>query len=725
MLSRPSAQWRSTIATMRPSLRWLLLGSAVLAVVVPVGWWAVDRALQPAEVDRAPLVAAAAQFDVRIRRDEWGVPHILGKRNVDAAFGIAYAHAEDDYPTIQQVLLATRGKLAAEAGLDAAPTDYIANLLGVWQTIDQRYDRDLPPDLKAVLDAYAAGLNYYAATHENEVARGVLPFTGRDIAAGFVFKTPFFYGLDRELRRLNDLPPDPLPKGSNGVAVAPSRSTDGATRLLVNSHQPFTGPVAWYEAVVESGEGWHVAGGFFPGSPFLLHGHNAHLGWANTVNAPDLVDVYRLQLNPANLHEYRLDGRWVPFTRRDAKLRVRLWGPFRWTTSREVLWSVHGPVLQTRSGSYALRYAGMGEVRQALQYWRLNLARNVDEWRAAMDLLALPSINYVYADDKGNIGYVYNGQFPRRQAGVDWSGVLPGDRSDLVWQGYAPFSAVPQLWNPPSGLVFNANNTPFQATARGDGLDPAAFPGTWGIQRNMTNRAWRLLETYGADTQISPEEFRAYKFDAAYSPRSEVARVAKELAVPSPQDGAALAAARQVLASWNLQTDRANRGAALGVLATTAVLGPEGDGNQGVGPQVALEQAAASLQQHFGRLDPAWGEVNRLRRGAADLPLDGAPDILRAVYGKPAADGRLGAVAGDTYIMFVSWDKAGRLHSESVHQFGSATERPASPHYVDQAPWFASQRTKPVRFTQAQLAGHVVEDYRPGEARRSPREAGP
>ena len=97
------------------------------------------------------------------------------------------------------------------------------------------------------------------------------------------------------------------------MAVAPSRSADGATRLLVNSHQPYTGPVAWYEAVLDSGEGWHVAGGFFPGSPFMLHGHNQHLGWANTVNGPDLVDVYKLVVNPANPNQYRLDGQWRDF----------------------------------------------------------------------------------------------------------------------------------------------------------------------------------------------------------------------------------------------------------------------------------------------------------------------------------------------------------------------------------------------------------------------------
>ena len=125
---------------------------------------------------------------------------------------------------------------------------------------------------------------------------GTLPFTGKDVAAGFMFKTPFFYGLDTALADLTAPASHKAtpPVGSNGVAVAPSRSADGATRLLVNSHQPYPGPLAWYEAVVETGQGWHVAGGFFPGTPFMLHGHNAHLGWANTVNQPDLVDVYRL-----------------------------------------------------------------------------------------------------------------------------------------------------------------------------------------------------------------------------------------------------------------------------------------------------------------------------------------------------------------------------------------------------------------------------------------------
>ncbi|HYE46034.1 MAG TPA: penicillin acylase family protein, partial [Caulobacter sp.] len=503
--------------------------------------------------------------------------------------------------------------------------------------------------------------------------------------------------------------------GSNGVAVGPKRSADGATRLLVNSHQPYAGPLAWYEAVLQSGEGWHVAGGFFPGSPFMLHGHNADLGWANTVNNPDLIDTYRLVLNPKNPNQYRLDGAWKDFDRSQARLRVKLWGPFHITVNREVLRSAHGPVLKTKAGAFALRYAGMGEARQPLQYWRLNLARNAEEWRAAMAIQALPSINYIYADRTGTIGYVYNGLFPDRpDAKVDWTETLPGDRSDLIWRGYLPFDKVPQIWAPRGGVVFNANNTPFQATAAGDGLDPRAFPAFMGLQMNMTNRAWRELETFGADVSITPEEFVAYKFDVAYSHRSRMARLVAQLAAVDPGADDALGDAVLIARSWNFRTDVANRNAALPILAALSML-PVAEGGDGLPAKEALTQAMKWLIEGHGRIDPTWGEVNRLRRGELDLPVDGGPDTLRAIYGKRGKDGRLTAVAGDTYIMVVSWDRQGRLSSQSIHQFGAATLDAHSKHYADQAPLFASKRFKPVLFTEDQLRGHVVEDYRPGK----------
>jgi penicillin amidase/acyl-homoserine-lactone acylase len=701
-------------------IAWGVAGVVTLALLAVTVVVALDWAAQPPAPDPKVLLARAATHHARIRRDEFGVPHITGATDADVAFGLAWAHAEDDFATIQDVTLATRGTLATEQGPKGAVTDYIVRLLRVWPTVDARYEKDLPADLKQVLEAYADGINAYGARHPEKVAPGLLPVTGRDIAAGFVFKTPFFYGLDNTLRQVNEPTNGKpmLPVGSNGVAVAASRSSEGATRLLVNSHQPYTGPVAWYEAVLESGQGWHVAGGFFPGSPFMLHGHNAHLGWANTVNDPDLTDVYRLTLNPANANQYRLDSRWKDFEKTDAAIRVKLLGPLYWTVHKEVLWSAQGPVLQTDHGVFAIRFAGMGEVRQALQYYRLDKARNLAEWKAAMALQALPSINYLYADEAGNIGYVYNGLFPVREvANVDWKGVLPGDRSDLIWTRYLPFERVPQIWNPKSGYVFNSNNTPFAATDRADALKPADFPASMGLQTNMTNRAYRAQETFGADTHISAEAFRRYKFDIAYSDRSDVAKVVAMVLALDPRGDPDIKAAQDLLRGWDRRTDVASRGAALGIAVAQPIAEAWADKKPAPDLRATLAKAIVDLKRHFGRIDPQWGQVNRIIRGKVDLAIDGGPDTYRAVYGAPQPDGRLKAQGGDTLIMFVTWDKAGRLSSESIHQFGSATLDAASPHYADQTPLFVAMKTKPVRFNEADLVGHVEADYPAGRDR--------
>lgn len=696
-----------------------MIGAAALAVVLMIGVVAVilaDRMGQRPEPDRATFIAKAKDYHVRILRDDFGVPHVFGHTDADAAFGLGFAHSEDDFATIQNAALATRGELAASEGASAGPGDYLVHAMRVWETIEARYDRDIPSDVRRVLEGYADGVNYYAALHPGALKRGLLPLTGKDIAAGFVFKTPFFFGLADTLKRLNgETGGKPLPPiGSNGIAVAPGRSADGATRLLVNSHQPYTGPVAWYEAVLQSDEGLHVAGGFFPGSPFMLHGHNEHLGWANTVNEPDLVDIYRLTINPKNENQYRLDGKWRDFAVTDAAIRVKIFGPLIWTVHRPVLFSVHGPVFKTDHGVFAVRYAGMGEVRQVVQYCRIDKARNLDEWKQAMRLQALPSINYVYADEKGNIGYLYNGQFPVRKDGIDWQDYIPGDRSDLIPHEIVAFDKLPQLWNPKSGYVFNSNNTPFQATDPADDLKVSDYPKWMGIQSNMTNRALRALETFGADPKITAEAFRRYKFDMRYSPKSEVAALIRPLCAKPAEDDVKKGCA--VLTRWNLSADVHNRQAALAILTSEPVIRARHDHTGDVAPLVTLRTAMTVLKLRFGRLDPEWGEVNRIVRGRMNLAIGGGPDTYRAVYGKPQENGTLEAQGGDTLVMFVTWDKTGKLSSESIHQFGSATLDAKSRHYADQTGLFAAMKTKRVWFTREQLKGHVEADYRPGEA---------
>ena len=708
---------------------------ALAAVGGGVALWAVMP--ERAEFDPAPLLEAAERYRVRILRDEFGVPHIYGGTDADVAYGLGFAHCEDDFATTQSVLLATRGRLASAKGLASAPVDYMAQLMGVWELVEARYQTDLAPETRALAEAYAAGVNHYAALHPEQVAPGLIPLTGKDVVAGFAFRTPMFYGFQRHVLALFEEGGSALagPRqgqlalgiapetsfdlgsiGSNGIAVGPSRSADGTTRLLVNSHQPYTGPVAWYEARLKSEEGWDMAGGVFPGSPLILHGHNRHLGWASTVNRPDVVDVYLLEINPENRNQYRFDGEWRDLEVGEAEIRVKIFGRLRWTVRRELLRSVHGPVIRRDHGTYALRYAGMDEIRQLEQYYRLGKAQSFDEWRAAMAMQALPNINYVYADREGNIAYFYNATLPLRAEGYDWQAVLPGDTSETIWSEFLPFAELPQVVNPPSGFVANSNHTPFRATTGPGNPDPADFSTTLGIETDMTNRGLRALELFGADPSISREEFRRYKFDKRYSDESHVARIVAEVLAAELPDDPLLAEARRVLAAWNFSADAESTGAALGILTATPVVLAERRGQEPPDTVESFIEAARTLERHHGRVDPHWGQVNRLRRGGLDLPVGGGPDTLRAISSfELEADGTYTANSGDCYLMFVEWDSQGRLRSETIHQFGSATLDERSPHYADQVPLFAAERTKKLHLDEAQLRRHLSREYRPGE----------
>lgn len=704
-----------------------LAALALLALTV-VAW-----ALWPAAPDfePEPLLEAARRYEARIARDPFGVPHVRGSRDADVAYGLAWAHCEDDFRSIQEVALATRGKLASVQGLEAAPLDYLVQLLGAYADVARRYDHDVPQDVKALAEGYAAGVNHYAATHAGEALPGLFPLTGVDVVAGFAFKTPFFYGLDRTFLALfGDEPPKPPVRsargllsgphalGSNAIAVAPSRSADRATRLLVNSHQPYTGPVAWYEVRVQSDAGWEMTGGVFPGSPVVLHGAGPTLGWANTVNLPDLADVYRLEIDPDDPNRYQLDGEWRELEVGEAEIAVKLLGRLRWTERRETLRSEHGPVVRRPHGSYAVRYAGMGELRQLEQIYRQNRARSFDEWLAALRIHALPSNNYVYADRAGNIAYVYNARIPKRVSGFDWRGILPGDRGDLIWRETLPFDALPRVINPRSGFVANANHTPFAATSAPENPRPEDFPPEAGIETYFTNRGRRALELFGADASITAEEFRAYKYDKRYSEQSEARAIVDELLARIAPGDAELGDARDVLARWRLGTEAEDTSAALAVATALPIVAAQRRGEKPPDALASLRAAAAALRRHHGRLDPPWRDVNRIRRGNLDLGVGGGPDVLRAVEtDRLGDDGRFSAQTGDTLILFSSWDAAGSQTIETIHQFGSATLDAASPHYADQLPLFADEQTKRVPLGEAELLAGGARSYRPGEPR--------
>ena len=635
-------------------MKWIKRAGLALLAVIAISaaglavWEPIAATAQTAPVKRT--------YAVEIVRDEFGVPHINGKTDADVAYGLAFAHSEDDFGTIQEVVAMTRGRTGALLGSDGAPIDYVEQLLGVRGTISRHYE-SIPADVRAVMDAYAAGLNHYADKHPGEVRLSKLfPVNGRDVAAGFVLRSPFFYGLDDTIKKLsadetpvnepvatlNPAGRDPSMNGSNAFAIAPKRMADGKTWLISNSHQPYEGSVAWYEAVVHSGEGLDMAGALFPGSPFVLLGHNRNLGWTNTVNQPDLIDVYKLVTNAANT-QYRMDGKWKPLRQKRIWLSVKF-GPFNLPVPKTVYRSEHGPVIVNKNGAFAIRYAGIDDVKLLEQYFRIQKAQDYGQWIAAMSLRGIPATNFIYADKTGKIGYYYNAVWPDRKAGFDYTKILPGDTSATLPTATLPWSATPMIVDPASGFVTNANNTPFMAAGKGSELDIAKFSSLLGIEARTTNRIVRALELLEADTSLTPEELLAIKFDTSYSRNSFAGPWIAKLLAADMNGEADLVAAQKLLKEWDFNSDGNGRADTIGEAMMHMANGDAYHGRSLPDAKAKLREVVDALMKGFGRIDPPLGDVQRLIRGKVNLPANGGTDTLRAAtVWEPQDSGQIGS----------------------------------------------------------------------------------
>ncbi len=689
-----------------------------------------------AAFDAATARSIAAAYDARIIRDKFGVPHIYGKRNADVAYGLAYAHAEDDWKNIEEVIRASRGTLSEIVGDSGAKSDDMILALGNTEIVNREYDTKTSPQSKAVAEGYAAGINLWCAEHLATGCARTMPVTGRDIIAGFVNRPMSFYGLEGEIDALLSgranmemsskstreafiNTTDDIELGSNGLAVAPSRSADGHTRLSANSHQPYEGRVAWYEARLKSEEGIDLIGGLFPGTPIILTGVGPNFGWASTVNKPDLFDTFKLVVDDEkNPTQYRMDGAWKSFERKQIRYNVLRDGVLV-PVERTGLSSVHGPAYITDKGVFAMSYVGKGDFKHLDQYLAINMAKTVDDWRAAqIKYNAIPSVNYIVGDSKGGIAYFWNAHMPKRVPGWDRSKVLPGDISETLWTGWESPTTLPSIIRPKSGYIVNSNHSPLLVSGPEDNLKAENYPKDYALDTLVTNRGLRAQELFGADTSITREEFFAYKMDDRYAAGSNVRKMQADFRNVDAGEDADLKAALAIVAAWDGRADMENRNAALTIFTGQAVMGSQIHGAYDrTKALAALKQTAALLKASLGRIDPKWSEVSRVARGSQSWPTNGGPDTLRAVYvaGDLMKDKFRSGRAGDTYVAMADWAPDGTYRIDTIHQYGSATIDASSPHYADQAPIFAAEKWKQPPMTLAGALAEATRDYRPGK----------
>lgn len=670
------------------------------------------------------LLAQINPDNIKIVRDKWGVPHIFAKTDAEVSYGLAWANAEDDFKTMQLTLLAGKGMVGKHSGKDGATIDYVVALLRCREIAQEQYDKQLSPEYKRLIEGYIAGINAYAAKHPEEVlVKGTFPTTPKEYTASTILSLSMISGVDAVLQRIFKGQTKVLEQfkaaGSNAIAIHSSKTTDGSAYLAINPHQPLEGPVAWYEAHLCSEEGLNVLGALFPGGPVIFVGTNEHLGWTHTVNYQDKVDVFQLEMNPANKMQYQYDGRWETLEQRKVKLRVKMKG-LTIPVKKTALWSKYGATIQTKQGTFSVRFSANQDIRGVEQWYKINKARNFSEFYKAMQMTAIPGFNTIYADKRDTIFYVSNGKIPFRTVGYDWKNTIPGNTSKTLTTAFHPFQDLPQYLNPPSGYLFNANHTPFNATAPNDNLKNENFDPTMGYETLDNNRSIRFQEQFSQYSKISFEDFKRIKYDGQL-PQNKLYFPSNtdELFKLNPEEYPDIQPIVKVLNNWDRKTNIESKGAAVFLIIFNYFT--EEISKKGVEPidKISKEQAIAAFRyaksymtQHFGQTDIALGDIQKLVRGHIEKPVWGLPDVITAMHARPYKEGKLKVVQGESYIGLVKFPKEGLPEIETVLNFGQSTHE-NSPHFADQMELYLSQKTKKMTLDKAEVMKTAVRVYSP------------
>jgi acyl-homoserine lactone acylase PvdQ len=692
--------------------------------------------------DRAISPAQRLANSVTIIRDRYGVPHIYGPTDASVVFGLAYAQAEDNFEQLEYNVLRALGRAAELHGDRELSDDLLARAFEIPRLAQEEYAH-AAPQMRALYDAYARGLNFYLEGNPQvrpQVLTRFEPWHTLAMLRARYWLDEFIWdtGLQRkeltiDTQRQARLDPGSIElqpngervQGSNMWALAPPRSRDGHALLFINPHIAFFGPYQYYEAHLASVEGLHFSGVGRYGFPFPYIGHNERLGWSHTDNYPDHGDLYAETFDvPTDPLLYRYGNGHRRATEWRETVRIRNAGGAleRVVTFRK---THHGPVIGARNGKpLAVRLAKAEEGGWYDQQYAMARARNLRDFRDALARVAIPYMNILYADADGNIFYIYNGVVPRRDPSFDWRGVVDGSDPRTEWQGYHAASELPQVLNPPAGFLLSTNSTPATVTTNAN-LDPAKFPaymiGTEddNARARVSRRVLTERETFDFEDWT-----RAATDTRVEAAREALPKLLEEWQALRQTDSAAAARLEplvRTLQEWDGVSTIDSRAMTLFVHMM------QERGFTNLPFLQALERASDKLKKNWGTDLVPWGDENRLQRkrwrgntpfdaSAPSFPVRGAPGWLGIVFNfntsrGPDQKARYG-IAGNTYVSVVEF--APRVRARSVVYFGQSGD-PKSAHYFDQAPLYARGQFKPAWFYRDEVEANAVRTYHPGD----------
>jgi len=674
---------------------------------------------------------------VTLRRTAYGVPHVIAENEAAAAFGFAWVQAEDHFQLLYQSMVRGRSEMALRYGAsdENIAFDMQTRQLRARKLVLDTYHQ-LPADYREVVAGFAAGINAYMAAHPEAVEPWMTPVTPHDVLAAWqvaVMRFTFLRGniigrfnraMEDQAARLTVLPGDlEVPIGSNTIALSPDRTKHGHAMLLNNPHQPWSAQARYYEAHITVPGRYNFYGSTFIGGHVLTTGFNQYLGWAHTVNYPDLEEFYEVRLDPAQPDHYLFDGGSVPFEKDAIAVAVPNGAP----RTVESWWSPLGPVVRREADkAYILRSAGQGQFQTGLQWYRMTQASNLTEFRRALEMQQIPMFNIGYADRDGNIMYVWNGTVPVLPHEGHRYEPVPAHQTADVWTRVHPLNELMQLLNPLGGYVQNCNSPPYLTNLHVP-LDRKAYP-EYFPENALSLRTQHALQLIHNDRRFSLEDL----VDAKYSTRLVLADRLKPdlIALLEKADlNTDERAAVDVLRSWDNTASAQSVGSVLfkvwweryedegGKFAvpwteTEPMATPNGIDSP-TKALAAFRNALVDTEARWGSWRVSWGDVHRMRRGDLDLPVGGASGDLgcfRVLDFHEDEDGKLVVDGGDGFVFAVEFGDSPRAYSVLAY---SQSDRPESGNFNDQASIFASHEMKRVAFSEDEIAASLVREYKP------------
>ncbi|HVG11758.1 MAG TPA: penicillin acylase family protein [Flavisolibacter sp.] len=692
---------------------------------------------------------------VTIIRDNWGIPHIYGGSDADAVFGLLYAQCEDDFKRVELNYIEKLGRLSEVRGAGELYNDLLIKLLIDSSEAVADYNK-AEPWLKKLLNAYADGINYYL--YKNPQVKPALLqrfkpwyqllWTDGSIGAintADITTTELKNFYSGEPPSYSFAPKDPDHQtGSNGFAIAPSRTASGNAILYINPH------VTFYfrpEVQVVSAEGLNAYGAVTWGQFFVYQGFNEHCGWMHTSANVDVADVYEETIiKKGGDYFYQYEKELRPVRVKNISIAYRE-GSQTKTKNISAFYTHHGPVMAQRGGKWISLRSYNRSLTSLQQSWLRTKAKGFEEYKKVMDLRANTSNSTVFADSKGYIALWHGNYIPVRDKALNWSRVVDGSKASTEWKGLHKVDETVHIYNPPNGWIQNTNSTPF--TGAGVHSPKRENYPLYMAPDGENFRALNAQRVLSRDSSFTIDKVIAAGYDrylSAFHILVPAVVAAYERLAATDTLHAQLKEPIRLLRNWDLYSSDTSVATTLAI-EWAQKLGPaiqrvyvdEGESDQvqkttqfaaTATPQqllLPLSEVLTELSSKWGKWQMPWGAINRFQRLTGDIQStydDAQPSFpvpfASATWGQlpsynsryyPGTAKRYG-VSGNSFICAVEFGK--RIKAKSLLA-GGQSGNPRSKHFNDQALMYTKGQFKDVLFYKEDVLKHVERQYHPGQ----------